>query len=74
MALNDKLLRVLITGGTLTPNLLATLSACMIRKCAEGGGGGGFHTKGAILDLCTIVHILAYNDRGSGSKCAVILE
>ena len=41
MALNDKLLRVLITGGTLTPNLLATLSACMIRKCAEGGGGGG---------------------------------
>ena len=58
---------------TLTPNLLATLSACMIRKCAEGGGGG-FHTKGAILDLCTIVHVLAYNDRGSGSKCAVILE
>ena len=41
MALNDKLLRVLITGGTLTPNLLATLSACMMRKCAEGGGGGG---------------------------------
>ena len=62
MALNDKLLRVLITGGTLTPNLLATLSACMIRKCAEGGGG---------LDLCTIVHVLADNDRGSGSKCAV---
>ena len=74
MALNDKLLRVLITGGTLTPNLLATLSACTIRKCAEGGGGGGgFHTKGVILDLCTIVHILAYNDRGSGLKCAVIL-
>ena len=39
--LNDKLLRVLITGGTLTPNLLATLSACMHDKKMCGGRGGG---------------------------------
>ena len=68
MALNDELLRVLITGGTLTPKT-ASYFVCMHgKKMCRGRGGGGFHTKGVILDLCTIVHVLAYNDWGSGSK------